>query len=54
MEESKMAALGIVAIATECDILYCIDPKGRGDGGGLWTYNKAKELGKESHRIIID
>jgi hypothetical protein len=43
-----------IEIATECDVLYCIDPKGRFGGGGLWTYAKAQELGKEVHHIIID
>jgi hypothetical protein len=41
-------------IAKTIDILFCIDPKGRGDGGGLWTLNFAKKLGKEVHYVEIN
>jgi len=42
-----------IQIASACDILYCIDPKGRHDGGGIWTLNYAKKLNKEVHHVVI-
>jgi len=41
-------------IASACDILYCIEPKGRKISGGLWTLEYAKKLGKEVHFIEIE
>jgi hypothetical protein len=43
-----------IQIAETCDVLYCIDPKGRVGGGGFWTYSKAKTLGKEVHHVVIE
>ena len=43
-----------IKIAEKCDVLYCIDPKGRVGGGGFWTYSKAKVLGKEVHHVVIE
>ena len=43
-----------IEIAEMCDVLYCIDPKGRDWSGGRWTLNKAKELGKETHLVEIE
>ena len=40
-------------IAKTCDILYCIDPKGR-RSGGQWTLERAKEMGKEVHLVEIE
>ena len=42
-----------IKIAEFCDILYCFDPKDRDWSGGVWTYNKALELGKEAHHIAV-
>ena len=42
-----------IEIAKICDILYCIDPKGRVGGGGFWTLGYSKGLGKEVHHITI-
>lgn len=38
-------------IAEACDVLYCIDAKGRRKSGGQWTMKRAKEMGKEVHLI---
>lgn len=43
-----------IEIAQSCDVLYCIDPKGRQGGGGQWTLNYAKELGKEVYHEVIE
>lgn len=42
-----------IEIATKCDVLYCIDPANRTWSGGRWTYNYAKELGKEVYLELI-
>lgn len=39
-------------IAEACDVLYCIDPKGR-RSGGRWTMEYAQKLGKEVHLVEI-
>ncbi len=41
-----------IEIATDCDILYCIDPSTH-TSGGRWTMRKAEELEKEVHLVII-
>jgi hypothetical protein len=41
-------------IAKNIEILYCIDPKNRQGGGGLWTLRHAKKIGKETHHIEIE
>jgi hypothetical protein len=43
-----------IQIANACDVLYCIDPKGRKGGGGQWTMNYNKNLGKDTHHIVIE
>jgi len=43
-----------IQIAESCDVLYCIDPKGRVGGGGFWTYSKAKVLGKSVYHVVIE
>lgn len=42
-----------IDIAQTSDILFCIDPKSREGGGGLWTMNFARKLNKEVHHIVI-
>lgn len=41
-------------IGRTIDILFCVDPDGRNDGGGIWTLNYARKLGKEVHHVVID
>jgi hypothetical protein len=41
-------------ITKACDVLYCIDPKGRTRSGGRWTLEQAKKLGKETHLIEVE
>jgi len=41
-------------IAQECDVLYCIDPKGREWSGGRYTMKRAEFYGKETHLIIVE
>jgi len=45
-----------IQIAEACDVLYCIDPKGRKWSGGRWTleYLRKNFPNKESHLVIID
>lgn len=43
-----------IEMAEACDVLYCIDPKGRKWSGGRWTLTYAKKLGKETHLIEIE
>ena len=43
-----------IEIAKACDVLYCIDPKGRIGGGGQWTHKYAQSIGKEAHHILIE
>jgi hypothetical protein len=43
-----------IEIAETCDVLYCIDPKGRDWSGGRWTMEYAKKLGKETHLVEIE
>jgi len=40
-------------IAEFADVVYDIEPEGRKRGGGTWTLNYAKRLGKEVHKIEI-
>ncbi len=42
-----------IEIAESCDILYCINPKGRDWSGGRWTLSEAKRRGKETHLVEI-
>jgi hypothetical protein len=42
-----------IQIAEECNILYLIDPASRNWSGGRWTYNYARDLGKEVVEILI-
>ena len=42
-----------IEIATNCDVLYCIDPKDCDYSGGRWTMNYAKGLGKKAILILI-
>jgi len=42
-------------IAEMCDILYCIDPKWRGEKtGGQWTMRYAQKARKEVHLVQIE
>jgi len=43
-----------IEIAEACDILFDIEPKGRTHGGGIWTMDYAKKLGKEVYQIVIE
>ncbi len=43
-----------IEVAEMCDVLYCLDPKGRKWSGGMWAMNYAKNIGKETHHIIIE
>jgi hypothetical protein len=43
-----------IEVATECDVLYCIDPKWRDWSGARWTMDYAKEHGKEVHLVLIE
>jgi len=43
-----------IQIAEVCDILYCIEPKGRTRSGGIWTMNYAKKLGKKVYLVKIE
>jgi len=40
-------------MATDCDILYDIEPKGVWSGG-TWTMKLAEKLGKETHKIEVE
>jgi len=42
-----------IQIAENCDILYCINPKGVWSGG-TWTMNYAKKLGRKVFLIEIE
>jgi len=41
-------------VARDCDILYCIDPYWRTWSGGMWTLKMAKEMGKETHLVLVE
>jgi len=43
-----------IQIAEACDVLYCIDPKGRKRSGGRFTMEAARKLGKEVHLVEIE
>lgn len=45
-----------IRIAKNCDVLYCIDPKSRGETftGGKFTCRVASDLGKEVHLVEIE
>ena len=43
-----------IQIAEACDVLYCIDPKGRKWSGGRFTMEAARKLSKEVHLVEID
>jgi len=43
-----------IEIAEICDVLYCIDPKGRKRSGARWTMAYAQKLGKETHLVLVE
>jgi len=39
-------------IASECDVIWCINPKGKRSGGS-WTLKKAVEMGKRGYLVTV-
>lgn len=40
-------------IARDCDILYLVNPSKNLWSGGMWTFQRAQELGKEVYEVVV-